>query len=346
MAMKVSFLYLFILSGVLSCSHKPSSKGDISQLRPNEITIAFGSCARSNDSIPIFNDVIAQKPAVWVWLGDIMYGDSHDMTVLKKKYDIQKNNPRYKKLASTAKVIGIWDDHDYGINDGGKNYSVKDDSKELLLDFLDVADNDPVRDHDGVYSEHDIAVGDKLVKIILLDTRYFRDTLDADFNSSARYLPNQEGDILGEGQWQWLESTLKNSKADFHIVGSGIQVIAEEQGYEKWANFPKSRDRFFKLLAKIQPKPLMIISGDRHIAEISGIEIPGLGYPLYDFTASGLTHTWSSPWDEPNRFRVDSLIAAKNFGLLKLDLDNANPELVMEIRGENDELLQQRKIVY
>jgi alkaline phosphatase D len=344
--MKVNFLYLFILSGVLSCNQRSSSDDDILQDMSNEITIAFGSCARSNDSIPIFNDVIAQEPAVWIWLGDIMYGDSHDMSVLKKKYDIQKNNPRYKKLSARAKVIGIWDDHDYGINDGGKNYTMKDASKGLLLDFLDVADNDPVRNHDGVYSAHDIAVGDKTVKIILLDTRYFRDTLEADLKGTARYLPNEAGDILGEEQWRWLESTLKNSKADFHVLGSGIQVIAAEQGYEKWANFPQSRDRFFKLLAKINPKPLMVISGDRHIAEISKIEIPGLDYPLYDFTASGLTHTWSSPWDEPNKFRVDSLIAAKNFGLLRLDLQNAKPEVVLEIRGEHDALIQQTKIIY
>jgi alkaline phosphatase D len=344
--MKDIFLFLFILLGIVSCSQTSSSEGDVAQVESSEIIIAFGSCARSYSSVPIFDAVIAQKPAVWIWLGDIMYGDSHDMTVLKEKYDTLKKTPGYQTIMSATKVIGIWDDHDYGINDGGKNYSKKDESKELLLDFLDIPVDDPVRDHDGVYSTHDITVGDKLVKIILLDTRYFRDTLDADLSGTARYLPNQEGDILGEEQWQWLESTLKNSTADFHIVGSGIQVIAEEQGYEKWANFPKSRDRFFALLTEINPNPLLIISGDRHIAEISKIEIPGLDYPLYDFTASGLTHTWSSPWDEPNRYRVDSLIAAKNFGLLKLDWQNSKPEVVLEIRGEQDELIQQTKIAY
>jgi alkaline phosphatase D len=296
--------------------------------------------------MPIFNAIASHKPAVWVWLGDIMYGDSHDMAVLEKKYNIQKEKPEYKNLMSTSKIIGIWDDHDYGINDGGKYYSKKEESKELLLDFLDVADDDPVRSHDGAYSAHDISIGDKLLKIILLDTRYFRDTLDADLGSTARYLPNLEGDILGEEQWQWFEETLRNSKADFHILGSGIQVIADEQGYEKWANFPKSRTKMFNLLAEINPKPLIIISGDRHIAEVSKIDIPGLNYPLYDFTASGLTHTWGMYWDEPNRYRVDSLIAFKNFGLLKIDLQQAMPLVTLEVRGENDELIQETKIEY
>jgi len=215
-----------------------------------------------------------------------------------------------------------------------------------LLNFLDVATDDPVRNHDGVYAQYDVPVDDKLVKIILLDTRYFRDTLAPDFGSTNRYLPNEDGDILGEAQWQWFADVLKNSNADFHIVGSGIQLIAAEQGYEKWANFPKSRERMLNLLAEINPAPLMFISGDRHIAEVSKMEIPGLDYPLYDFTSSGLTHTWGMYWPEPNQYRVDSLIASKNFGLIKLAWEESNLSVILEVRGEEDELIQHLKFDY
>jgi alkaline phosphatase D len=102
----------------------------------------------------------------------------------------------------------------------------------------------------------------------------------------------------------------------------------------------------FNLLAEINPKPLIIISGDRHIAEVSKIDIPNLGYPLYDFTASGLTHTWGMYRPEPNKYRVDSLIAFKNFGLIKIDLQQANPKVTLEVRGENNELIQETKIEY
>jgi alkaline phosphatase D len=179
-----------------------------------------------------------------------------------------------------------------------------------------------------------------------MTTPLIRDTLGPDMGSANRYLPNEEGDILGEEQWQWFENVLRNSKADFHIVGSSIQVIAEEQGYEKWSNFPKSRDRLFELLSTINPKPLLIISGDRHIAEISKIDITGLDYPLYDFTASGLTHTWGMAWNEPNKYRVDSLIVSKNFGLIKLDWEKANPAVTLEVRDDFDKLIQKMKIDY
>jgi phosphodiesterase/alkaline phosphatase D-like protein len=53
--------------------------------------------------------------------------------------------------------------------------------------------------------------GTKKVKVINLDTRSFRDTLDrVNYIDSAtqkklnRYLRNPQGDMLGETQWKWL----------------------------------------------------------------------------------------------------------------------------------------------
>ena len=38
-------------------------------------------------------------------------------------------------------VIGTWDDHDYGLNDAGKEFSGKVFTQRLLLDFLDEAED-------------------------------------------------------------------------------------------------------------------------------------------------------------------------------------------------------------
>ncbi len=175
--------------------------------------------------------------------------------------------------------------------------------------------------------------------MILLDTRYFRDTVYKDINTKA-YLPNNTGDILGETQWAWLENELKNSEADFHIIGSSIQVIPEDHAYEKWANFPTARKRLFDLLEKYPDKKTIMISGDRHIAEISRIDLEGLPYPLYDFTSSGLTHSWNNGIVEMNRHRVSDFIRGLNFGLIIIDWEkNGNHKIRFEIRGEADKLL-------
>lgn len=42
---------------------------------------------------------------------------------MERKWLAQKNRPEYQKFLSTGvKVIGTWDDHDFGINDGGTEY--------------------------------------------------------------------------------------------------------------------------------------------------------------------------------------------------------------------------------
>ena len=255
------------------------------------------------------------------------------MAVLKNKYDIQKNKPEYQELVKSMPVIGVWDDHDYGINDGGKFYSQKDSSQLLFLEFIDAPEEDARYQRKGLYSSYELMSNEKLIKIILLDTRYFRDTLDPDTATSHRYLPNPTGDILGEAQWQWLENELKNSQADFHIIGSGVQFVPNEHFYEKWANFPASRSRMIKLIEQLKPKPLMFISGDRHIAEVSRMELDDYDYPIFDFTASGLTHTWSEYWEEENQYRVGELIVQKNFGLIKVAWQEGNPTVTFEVRG-------------
>lgn len=153
------------------------------------------------------------------------------------------------------------------------------------------------------------------VKVILLDGRYFRDPLKKE---GKRNVPNPAGDILGEAQWQWLEQQLTNSDADVHVIGSGIQLLPEEHPYEKWANFPVSRQRLLDLLSKTKPKGALLISGDRHIAEVSKVSVQGLNYDLFDITSSGLTHV-SAPHEEPNRHRVGAMITELNYGLLTIN---------------------------
>ena len=36
-----------------------------------------------------------------------------------------------------TKIIGVWDDHDYGINDGNKDFYKKDEMRKIFLDFVD-----------------------------------------------------------------------------------------------------------------------------------------------------------------------------------------------------------------
>ena len=97
--------------------------------------IALGSCNRSDYEQPLWQPILEKKPDLWIWLGDNIYGDTEDMQALAANYARQKNNTEYQKLLSITPVVGVWDDHDYGVNDGGKEYPKRAESRDIMLDF-------------------------------------------------------------------------------------------------------------------------------------------------------------------------------------------------------------------
>lgn len=307
--------------------------------------IAFGSCNKLNMPQNMWTDIAANNPNLWIWLGDIIYADTTNLRALAAHYKRLKTNPEYKKLRAKAQIIGIYDDHDYGRNDAGKELPVKKGSKKILMDFLDVPMSAPVRKREGAYNSYTFGKGDQRIKVIVLDTRYFRDRLEPDPTKQRRYIPNMEGDILGEEQWAWLENELSTSTANLNLLCTSIQVLADEHGHEKWGNFPNCRKRLLQLISKTKPNNLLILSGDRHMAEITKMDLQGLPYPLYDFTSSGLTHIRSGT-SEPNKMRVGDLIIKRNFGLLKIHWENSRPVVNMQIRGVNNELFQEMVVKY
>jgi alkaline phosphatase D len=296
-------------------------------------TLVFGSCNNQEKDQAMWEPILANDPDLWVWLGDNIYADTDDMNLMQQMYQKVLQEPNYRQLRQRASVMGIWDDHDYGQNDGDKNYSKKRESKELMLKFLDVPSDNPVWKREGSYQSYTLGPKGQQVKVILLDGRYFRDELLPNPARTPRYFPNESGDMLGEEQWKWLETELRNSTAQINIIGCGIQFIHEEHAFEKWANFPVARRRLFELLQKVKPKQTILLSGDRHISEVSKIDLPGLGYPLYDFTSSGLTHAYAGNTSEPNRYRVSPFVNQRSFGLLRIDWSTSQPKVTMEARG-------------
>jgi alkaline phosphatase D len=211
-----------------------------------------------------------------------------------------------------------------------------------LLDFLDVPKDDPRREREGVYSAHTYGPPGRRVKVILLDTRYHRAPITRDPLTNQRYFPNETGDILGEAQWEWLREELRTSTAQVHLIGTSIQAVSSQHPWEKWANFPQARERLFRTIKESRAPGVVLLSGDRHHAELSRHDT-AIDYPLYELTASGLTHH-ASPGDEPNRHRVGSLVGALNYGLITIDWE-ANPvTLRVEVRGTGNERLLDRTL--
>ncbi|WP_046246478.1 alkaline phosphatase D family protein [Hymenobacter terrenus] len=308
-----------------------------------ELAIAFGSCNRTDLPQPLWPVIAQEKPDVWLWLGDNIYGDTDDMAVLKQKYDTQFNLPAYSQFRTQVPVIiGTWDDHDYGRNDAGKEYPFKKESQQLALDFLQEPAGTPRRAQEGLYTSYEYQVGRKKVKVILLDDRYHQDELQRDANRA--YVPNPTGDILGAAQWQWLTQQLTNSTADAHIIASGIQFLPQQHPYEKWANFPATRQRFLDLLVASKAKGVLLVSGDRHIGEISKVTPAGGSYPVYEITSSGLTHPAVNNKSEANDLRVGPLINQKHYGLFRFREQGKKLLVTAQLKGEDGKPLTEQVI--
>ncbi|EAN78682.1 hypothetical protein, conserved [Trypanosoma brucei brucei TREU927] len=336
---------------------------------------------------------ISRRPVdALIWTGDAVYADRTvilrktppplDLKAAQAKFVHQANAPQYVAFRHTCvakrkrtnipssseevgkrvegegegeehRVIGVWDDHDMGKNDGGAEFSDKDAMQQFYLDFLGVPRTDPRRKRQGVYHFEAVPVEllsstagsdtaataavnvmkhfyDNAFCFLLLDARYFRDPSNA----------TRSGNMLGETQWQWLEERLRDDVAGRNpatgrercaltVVANGVQIMLDEKVSESWAAFPRSRDRLFALLRQFRTDRVIFMSGDVHLGEI-GMDtrkaaMRTLGYPIIEATSSGLTHSTASfvalptilTSLFPSRRRV-GVYVERNFGVLKL----------------------------
>lgn len=282
-----------------------------------ETKIAFGSCNKHQkmNATSIWTSIERTHPNAFVWLGDAVYADTR-ITFEKRKYFGEKFHaeayaavkrfPAYERLAKKARILGTWDDHDYGMNNAGKHWEHKETAKELFLDFLDEGKETERRlERDGVYESYSVYEDDEAkrgreVQILLLDTRW--NFVDGSTPEDG------EADILGPKQWEWLEKELmKPSNAEVTLIGSSIQVLAElNQMYkavnykiarefgksiENWGSFPSNQKRLMRLVSKAKERRVIFLSGDVHVGMID-VRAPGchLPYESIDATSSGITH--------------------------------------------------------
>jgi alkaline phosphatase D len=283
--------------------------------------ISVGSCHRTGaNSEAAFTTIAAAKPDVFLFIGDVIYGDTKDMAVLKQKYAALDAVPAWQKLRSSTRILGMWDDHDYGENDAGTEYPMKKESAAIFRDFFALPADHPSRKRAGVYHSAVFGLEGKRVQIVLLDARYFRSPIKQErISGKMTYIPEADPGktFLGAEQWAWLEKELKEP-ADLRLIASGIQIIPEEHRFEKWANLPLERQRLLDTVSKASGK-IVLLSGDRHMGEISSLALGGK--TLVEMTTSGMTHAGGGRGpggDEPNRHRIGNVVASINSGRLAI----------------------------
>jgi alkaline phosphatase D len=323
--------------------------------------IAFGSCARQEHEQPIWDKISALDPNLFIFLGDTVYADTENMDKMAADYQMLAKKDHFRAFREKTPLIGIWDDHDYGMPDGGKSFPAKKQAKQVFLDFFNEPGDSERRTRDGgLYTSYLYGPEGKRVHVILPDLRYERDETPYDFNRESYreqrrnvaglgpFLPNLDpgARIMSDTQWQWLEQELK-VPAELKIIGSGIQFVAATSGWEGWAQFPHERTRLIRLIEKTRTDGVLFISGDIHRGEFSLLPVgtrEKAPYPVWDFSSSGLSAK-TYPGINPNRFRFNNMYFDKaNFGLLQMDWNLPDPQITAEIRNEDGGMVLQHTI--
>ncbi len=326
MLLKINYLIFFL--SILSIKANAANE--------SSLTIGFGSCAYQKWEQPIWEKISTHNPDLFILMGDNVYIDSADPIIMERAYEALSANPYFSKFRKSTPLIGTWDDHDYGLGDGGKEFDGKQSSKEAFIRFFDYPEINQLEQADkGIFHTRWLTFNKKKIQIILLDTRWYRDPLIKSYlTDKQRKLLNlgpfqptmdDETTLLGPSQWLWLINELKKP-ADLKLLISSIPVLSEFSGWETWANFPHERRKLLELLSQNNTDNLLILSGDIHKAEISQLLFEGK--KLLEFTSSGLAvKTYPA---SINQHRLGQTLEEKNFGILNIQ-DNGKLEVVATI---------------
>ena len=286
------------------------------------IKIGLGSCLDQDYPQPIWQSIKKEDLNYFIFLGDNVYGDTRYGSLRKMKSAYDKQKKVLPDFLNDISIFSIWDDHDFGINDGGADYRFKRQAQELYLDFWDITKDDDRSNREGIYFSKNEIFFNKKFKFIFLDTRFFRSKLKG---KKSNYIENIEPDatILGNAQWTWLENELK-SDFDFLFIFSSIQIIAKDHRFEKWSNFPIERAKLFELLEKFNDITILF-SGDRHRAGIyrkNGI---------IEVTSSSMNKPGSS-FSETDSYLIGKTYPQENYGVLEI-LENTIHIKIKDVKG-------------
>jgi alkaline phosphatase D len=305
-----SFFFLMLFSSSLFAQTNAEKLQSIK----NITRFAFGSCNDHRDRQPLWNDMIKQRPDLFIWGGDNIYADWERTWDIRASYEKQNNVPGYAKLKEQTPIIGTWDDHDYAWDNANGTFQRKDESQQYFLDFVEEPVNSPRRFQKGIYTSYEFGDPDKRVKFLVLDNRYFKD-LDS------------EAPLLGQEQWAWLEEELASSTAALHFFVMGLSITSPAIPYtEEWVHYPSELNRMLKLLSKYKTKGVVFLSGDKHFSSMF------MRYGHLEFMASGMTHlpdrrTW---WYLGRKFPATYF--GYNYGQVDISWENASPVLRMSMR--------------
>lgn len=268
------YTYLLLLAGSLY-----PGIGAIAQV--DSTVIGLIGCHNQHAPAPALDFMADRiKPQYVVWLGDNVYSDTHD-NIDHKLEQLNKlaARPAFSRLRNQSVFLVTWDDHDYGENNAGKDYPLRELSKQLHRRFWQLKQEIP-ENQDGVYYARSFQQANgKVIQFIMLDGRFNRE------DPRKRH-----ADAFGENQWRFIEMQLKQP-ADLRFIVLGYQILLQRPTrWEALIKLGNCRRRLFDLIENMNGGNVLFLTGDQHTAEV--LRSPyNIRYKTFEIMACGINQT-------------------------------------------------------
>lgn len=347
--MNTTYQYKFLVNGKPVSQNGEFTTKELWQWRKPAPDFSFltGSCAYFNQpeydrpgkpyggDSSIFETMAKEKAAFMIWLGDEWYTrevDYYSDWGLWYRAQHERALPILQNFWKAMPQYAMWDDHDYGPNDIGKNYILKNTSRDIWKKYW--CNPSYGENEQGIYTM--MSWGD--VDVFLTDDRWWRSADKT--KDSVNGFPNPEKEMLGAQQMEWLKNSLLYSTAPFKIIAMGSQVLNPVSPFDKWSNCPAEYDEFMSFIREYKINGVIFLTGDRHHSEIIKVDRPGT-YSLYDITASPLTsgtHVFGGP-EKNNPFRVVGIDQKQNYAKFSFAGPRNDRKLTVDFFGVKGEKL-------
>lgn len=179
------------------------------------------------------------------------------------------------RLHQQYPFIVVWDDHESANDawkDGAENHTPgtegnwinrKSEAKQAFFEWLPIrvtGTSDPYQ----IY--RDISFGN-LLELVMLDTRLHG--RDEQAGTSGSTVTDNNRQLLGTDQFNWLGNRLSNSNAQWKILAQQVMMAPLEVfGFavngDQWDGYPAERNRVFNYILQNNISNVVVLTGDIH----------------------------------------------------------------------------------
>lgn len=305
--------------------------------------IAIASCLDDNYQTlqkQQWQALIAKDPSALFLIGDNIYLRARktnaryaftEQTIWQQHVENRKALKIYY-AKHLIPIYGIWDDHDYGPNNAGKDFELKETSSKIFRSFFPQTKLAPIFAK-GPGISYAAKFGNQL--FVFLDNRSFRDVSS-----------NKEKSLqFGESQEKWLFEIIQNQKKLVWLIAGG-QFFGDHHPFESFShNFPRNFQKFLQKIKSSKAK-VFFVSGDRHLTELQKIPDEKIGYTTYEITSSGLHAKYykGALKKNPSPYSIAGHDNESNFVIIKTDSNKRNYILNIIAHGNKGRTLYQKRL--